>query len=46
MLVMFKYLSLKFLFILGVTPLCLGFINGCNNKDLEVNKTLKKNEIA
>ena len=46
MLVMVKYLSSKLLFFLGITPLCLFLISGCNNKDLEVNKTLKNNEFV
>ena len=46
MLVMFKYLSLKILFLLGLTPLSLIFFSGCNNKDLEVNQTLKDIEIV
>ncbi len=46
MLVMFKYLSFKFLFFLGISPLCLLLISGCNNKDLEVNQNLNKNELV
>ena len=46
MLVMFKYLPFKFLFFLGISPLCLLLISGCNNKDLEVNQNLNNNELA
>ena len=46
MLVMYKYLSFKFLFIIGITPLCLLLITGCQNKNLEVNKTLKDIEVV
>ena len=46
MLVMFKYISFKFLFFLGVSPLCLLLIGGCNNKDLEVNRNLNNNELV
>ena len=37
---MFKNSSLKFLFFIGITPLFMVLISGCNNKDLEVNQTL------
>ena len=43
---MFKYLSLKFLFLLGITPLCMLLISGCENKELEVNQTLKEIEVV
>ena len=46
MLVMFKYISFKFLFFLGVSPLCLLLISGCNNKDVEVNQNLDNNELV
>ena len=46
MLVMIKYLSFKFLFFLGVSPLCLLLISGCNNKDIEVNQNLDNNELV
>ena len=46
MLVMFNYSSLKNFFLLGFTPLYLTFISGCNNKDLEVNQTLKDIELV
>ncbi len=46
MLDMFKYFSLKFLLLLGITPIVLFLISGCNNKDLEVNKTLKDIEVV
>ena len=46
MLVMFKYLSFKFLFFLGISPLCLLLISGCNNKDVEVNQNLDNNELV
>ena len=41
MLVMFKYLSLKFLLLLGITPLCVVLISGCKNNDLELNQTME-----
>ena len=43
---MFKYISFKFLFFLGITPFCLLFISGCSNKDLEVNQNLNNNELV
>ena len=46
MLVMFKYISFKFLFFLGISPLCLLLISGCNNKDIEVNQNLDNNELV
>ncbi len=46
MLVMFKYISFKFLFFLGISPLCLLWISGCNNKDIEVNQNLDNNELV
>ncbi len=46
MLVMFKYISFKFLFFLGVSPLCLLLISGCNNKEIEVNQNLDNNELV
>ena len=46
MLVMFKYISFKFLFFLGVSPLCLLLISGCNNKDIEANQNLDNNELV
>ena len=46
MLVMFKYLSFRFLFFLGISPLFLLLISGCNNKDLEVNQNLNNNELV
>ena len=46
MLVMFKYISFKFLFFLGVSPLFLLLISGCNNKDIEVNQNLDNNELV
>ena len=46
MLVMFKYISFKFLFFLGISPLCLLLISGCNNKDIEVNQNLNNNELV
>ncbi len=36
---MFKSFSSRFLFFLGITPLCVVLISGCNSKDLEVNQT-------
>ena len=46
MLVMLKYFSFKLLFLLGFTPLSLFLISGCNNKDLELNNTLKNNDVV
>ena len=46
MLVMFKYISFKFLFFLGISPLCLLLISGCNNKDIKVNQNLDNNELV
>ena len=46
MLVMFKYLSFKFLFFLGISPLFLLLISGCNNKDIELNQNLDNNELV
>ena len=46
MLVMFKYISFKFLFFLGVSPLCLLLISGCNNNDLDVNQNQNNNELV
>ena len=46
MLVMFKYVSFKFFYFIGITPLCMLLISGCNNKDLEVNQTLINNEVV
>ncbi len=46
MLVMFKYISFKFLFFLGVSPLCLLLISGCNNKDIEANQNLDNNQLV
>ena len=46
MLVMFKYLSFKFLSFLGISPLFMLLVSGCNNKDLELNKNLNNNELV
>ena len=46
MLVMFKYISFKFLFFLAVSPLCLLLISGCNNKEIEANQNLDNNELV
>ncbi len=46
MLVMFKYSSFKSLFLLGTTSLCFALISGCNNKDFELNQTLKNTEVV
>ena len=46
MLVMFKYLSFKFLFFLGISPLFMLLVSGCNNKDLELNQNLNNNELV
>ena len=46
MLVMFKYLSLKILFPLGITPLCVLLLSGCDNKNLEVNQSLMEVEVV
>tara|TARA_B100000614_G_C14453495_1_gene455320 strand:+ start:48 stop:953 length:906 start_codon:yes stop_codon:yes gene_type:complete len=42
---MFKFLPLNFL-LLGITPLCLFLISGCNNKNLEVKQTLNDIEVV
>ena len=42
---MFKYLPLKFFYFIGITPLCMLLISGCNNKDLELNQALINNEV-
>tara|TARA_Y100001968_G_scaffold70619_1_gene61773 strand:- start:365 stop:1282 length:918 start_codon:yes stop_codon:yes gene_type:complete len=46
MLVMVKYLSPKCLFFLGITPLFMVLVSGCNNKDLESSQTLKNTEVV
>ena len=46
MLIMFKHLSLRFLFLLSITPLCLVFFSGCNNKDLVDDQALKDIEVV
>ena len=43
---MFKYLSIKSLFILGLTPLSVVVITGCSNKDLKEIKTIYDNEYV
>lgn len=43
---MFKYLSLKILFPLGITPLCMLLLSGCDNKNLEVNQSLKEIQVV
>lgn len=43
---MFKSVSLKFFYFIGITPLCMLLISGCINKDLEVNQTLINNEVV
>ena len=43
---MIKYSSLKFLFILGVTPIFLALIGGCKNQDFKVNQTLINTEVV
>ena len=42
----FKYLPLKFIFLVGITPLCTLLISGCDNKNLKVNQSLKKIEVV
>ncbi len=46
MLVMFRYPSFKFLFLLGISPICVVLISGCNNKGLEENQALKNTEAV
>ncbi len=46
MLVMLKYLSLKLFFFIGITPLFMLLVSGCNNKDLKVNKTPINNQVV
>ena len=43
---MFKYKSLKILFPLGITPLCMLLLSGCDNKNLEVNQSLKEIQVV
>ena len=43
---MSKYLSFKILYILGISPLFILLISGCNNRDLEVNQALKNIETV
>ncbi len=43
---MFKCISFKFLFLIGLTPLCVGLISGCKSKDLEEGKTLNNTEVV
>jgi len=37
---MFKYLSFKFLFLIGITPFFVALISGCSNKESDINQTL------
>ncbi len=46
MLVMFKYISFKFLFLFGFTPLFMFLISGCNNKNFELNQPLENTEVV
>ena len=46
MLIMSKYLSFKILYILGISPLFILLISGCNNRDLEVNQALENIETV
>ncbi len=46
MLVMFKYLSYKFLFFLGITPLFLISISGCNSKDIDAKQSFNNTEVV
>ena len=46
MLIMYKYSSFKFLFLLGITPLCLFFISGCKNKELGSTQTLNNTVLV
>ena len=43
---MFKYLPLKFIFLVGITPLCTLLISGCDNNNLKVNQSLKEIEVV
>ena len=36
----------KYLFLIGLTPFCLIFLNGCNNTDLDENQTLNNSEVS
>ena len=38
---MYKFLSLNFIFLFGVTPLCLSLISGCRNNDKILNQNIK-----
>ena len=43
---MFRYLPFKFIFLVGITPLCTLLISGCDNNNLKVNQSLKKIEVV
>ena len=46
MLVMFKHLHLRSLFLIGITPLCMVSIGGCKNKELQLNQTTNNTEAV
>ena len=43
---MFKKLSFKLLLLVGLSPLYLGLVYGCNNKDLEEDKIANTNKVV
>ena len=43
---MSQYLSLKSIFLISFTPLCVFFIGGCKNKDMDLNQTLNNTEVV
>ena len=46
MLIMLKILPLNFLFVLGISPLCVLLISGCKNKDLDLNQTINNTQVV
>jgi len=43
---MLKILPLNFLFLLGISPLCVLLISGCKNKDLDLNQTINNTQVV
>ena len=43
---MLKILPLNFLFVLGISPLCVLLISGCKNKDLDLNQTINNTQVV
>ena len=46
MLIMSQYLSLKSILLISLTPLCVFFIGGCKNKEMDLNQTLSNTEVV